>query len=314
MSSSAPSGRSSSTAASSRVTRREFGERYFDIIEPFADYSFNKSHSFGYGLVAYQTAYLKANHPHEYLAALLTSVKANKDQTAVFLNECRQLGIDVLVPDVNTSDSDFAVKDGAIRFGLSAVRNVGEGVVVHIVAAREEGGPFTDFFDFCERRRPDRAEQADDRVADQGGRVRLARAPPPGPLHRVRGDRRNARWPARRERDAGIMSLFGDSVEEQAEGGFVDRVEIPDLEFGKKDRLAFEKEMLGLYVSEHPMLSAERALRRYTDCTLDRAEGDARRRAAHRRRSRHRVRRASTPSGATSWPRSCSRTSAPRSR
>src|ERR671918_259991 len=130
---------------------REFGENMFDIIEPFADYSFNKSHSVGYGYVAYQTAYLKANYPVEYLAALLTSVKANKDQTAVYLNECRQRGIDVLVPDVNESESDFAVRDGSIRFGLSGVRNVGEGLVQHIVAARDAGSPYTDFFDYCER-------------------------------------------------------------------------------------------------------------------------------------------------------------------
>jgi len=246
---------------------REFGERYFDIIEPFADYSFNKSHSFGYGLVAYQTAYLKANHPHEYLAALLTSVKANKDQTAVFLNECRQLGIDVLVPDVNSSDSDFVVKDGAIRFGLSAVRNVGEGVVVHIVAAREEGGPFTDFFDFCERVDPLALNKRTIESLVKAGGFDSLGHPRQGLCTVFEGivERAVAR---RRERDAGIMSLFGDSVEEQAEGGFVDRVAIPDLEFGKKDRLAFEKEMLGLYVSEHPMLGAERALRRYTDCTL----------------------------------------------
>ncbi len=110
---------------------RAFGEKIFDTIEPFADYSFNKSHSVGYGYLAYQTAYLKANYPVEYLAALLTSVKSNKDQTAVFLNECRQLDIPVLVPDVNESEQDFTVRkhDGrqAIRYGLSAVRNVGNG-------------------------------------------------------------------------------------------------------------------------------------------------------------------------------------------
>ena len=130
---------------------REFAEGMFDTIEPFADYSFNKSHSFGYGYVTYQTAWLKANHPPEYFAALLTSVKTNKDQTAVFLNECRQMDIKVLVPDINESVSDFSVRNGDIRFGMSAVRNVGEGVVAHIVAAREEGGPFTDFYDFCDR-------------------------------------------------------------------------------------------------------------------------------------------------------------------
>ena len=135
----------------------------FDIIEPFADYSFNKSHSVGYGFVAYQTAYLKANHPREYLAALLTSVKGDKDKSAIYLNECRQLDIPVLVPDVNESEMDFVVRrtargdadgepgPGAIRFGLSAVRNVGEGVVAKIIEARDEGGPFVDFYDFCER-------------------------------------------------------------------------------------------------------------------------------------------------------------------
>ena len=129
----------------------EFGNEIFDIIEPFADYSFNKSHSVGYGFVAYQTAYLKANHPKEYLAALLTSVKGDKDKSAVYLNECRQLSIPVLVPDVNASAMDFSVDGESIRFGLSAVRNVGEGVVAHILAAREEGGPFADFHDFCDR-------------------------------------------------------------------------------------------------------------------------------------------------------------------
>ncbi len=140
---------------------REFGEEMFDIIEPFADYSFNKSHSVGYGYVAYQTAFLKANHPREYLAALLTSVKGDKDKSAIYLNECRQLEIPVLVPDVNESLMDFAVVHppredgtpgpGAIRFGLSAVRNVGEGVVAKIIEARDEVGPFVDFYDFCER-------------------------------------------------------------------------------------------------------------------------------------------------------------------
>ena len=133
-----------------------FGNEFFDMIEPFADYSFNKSHSVGYGYVSYQTAWLKANFPVEYLAALLTSVKTNKDQTAVFLNECRQMGIQVHVPDINESFSDFSVHNaddgiGSIRFGLSAIRNVGEGVVALIVAAREEGGPFVDFYDFCDR-------------------------------------------------------------------------------------------------------------------------------------------------------------------
>ena len=192
----------------------EFGEQIFDTIEPFADYSFNKSHSVGYGYLAYQTAYLKANYPVEYLAALLTSVKSNKDQTAVFLNECRQIGIAVLVPDVNESESDFSVRPGgspevtgplttdgtelprkkpkeigAIRFGMSAVRNVGEGVVVADRRGPRGGRPVHRLLRLLRPRRPAGAEQAHDRVADQGGWLRLARPPPPGTAARVRHDR-----------------------------------------------------------------------------------------------------------------------------
>jgi len=252
--------------------RREFGEEMFDIIEPFADYSFNKSHSVGYGYVAYQTAFLKANYPVEYLAALLTSVKTNKDQTAVYLNECRQLGIPVLVPDVNESESDFAVRDGSIRFGMSAVRNVGEGLVQHIVAAREDSGPFTDFFDFCERVDQQALNKRTIESLVKAGGFDSLGHPRKGLLHVYEQivDHTLAR---RRERDAGIMSLFGgDSDAGDAAGGageaFDERVTIPDTEFDKRARLAHEKEMLGLYVSEHPLMGAERGLRRHIECTL----------------------------------------------
>ncbi|HEV2360801.1 MAG TPA: DNA polymerase III subunit alpha, partial [Acidimicrobiales bacterium] len=145
----------------------KLGTELFDIIEPFADYAFNKSHSYGYGLVAYQTAWLKANHPVEYMAALLSSVKDDKDRTAVYLAECRSLSIEVVVPDVNMSVAAFSARrhvaepasdgvpgkkgPGSIVFGLAAVRNVGEGLVSHIVAEREKNGPFSDFYDFCTR-------------------------------------------------------------------------------------------------------------------------------------------------------------------
>ena len=251
---------------------RDFGEEMFDIIEPFADYSFNKSHSVGYGYVAYQTAYLKANYPVEYLAALLTSVKANKDQTAVYLNECRQVGIPVLVPDVNESESDFAVRDGSIRFGLSAVRNVGEGLVEHIVTAREEGGPFTNFFDYCERVDPQALNKRTIESLVKAGAFDSLGHPRKGLLHVYEQivDHTLAR---RRERDAGIMSLFGGDAGtpsglEASGDGFDERVTIPDTEFDKRARLAHEKEMLGLYVSEHPLMGAERGLRRHVECTL----------------------------------------------
>ena len=134
-------------------------QELFDIIEQFADYAFNKSHAYGYGLVAYQTAFLKANYPVEYLSALLTSVKSNLDKAAVYLNECRLLGVEVTVPDINLANSSFTPipnleeKEigGKIVFGLSAIRNVGDGLVDLIVRERDEGGPFESFNDFLER-------------------------------------------------------------------------------------------------------------------------------------------------------------------
>jgi DNA polymerase-3 subunit alpha len=250
----------------------EFGNDFFDMIEPFADYSFNKSHSFGYGYVTYQTAWLKANHPAEYLAALLTSVKTNKDQTAVFLNECRQMDIQVLVPDVNESVSDFSVRTnpdrlGDIRFGLSAVRNVGEGVVAHIVAAREEGGPFTDFYDFCDRVDPTVLNKRTIESLVKAGAFDSVGHPRQGLvlvhetiIETVLGRRRNEA-----EGQFDLFSAVDDPAPEAVAGH---RTAIPDTEFPKSQRLAFEKEMLGLYVSDHPMMGAERALRKHVDCTL----------------------------------------------
>jgi DNA polymerase-3 subunit alpha len=266
---------------------REFGEAIFDTVEPFADYSFNKSHSVAYGYLAYQTAYLKANYQVEYLAALLTSVRTNKDQTAVFLSECRQLGIPVLVPDVNESVSDFSVHVApdipkSIRFGLSAVRNVGEGVVAMIVAARTEGGPFRDFYDFCARVDPAALNKRTlESLIKAGGFDSLGHSRQ-GLLY-VFEPIVDEAVTRHREREAGIMSLFGDGEPTEdggAPGGLLGRVEIPNDEFDRKTRLDFEKEMLGLYVSDHPLLGTEAALRRHADCTLtefrDAREGEPR--------------------------------------
>ncbi|MDQ1403362.1 MAG: polymerase subunit alpha, partial [Actinomycetota bacterium] len=244
------------------------GNTLFDIIEPFADYAFPKAHAYGYGLVSYQTAWLKANHPVEYLAALLTSVKDDKDSTAKYLAECRAQGIKVLVPDVNASAAEFTVLDGTIPFGMAAVRNVGEGLVALIVAEREANGPFSSFDDFCER--------VDPMVLNKRSIESLIKAGGFDSLgHPRRGlcqafeqivDRTLAR---RREVEAGTMSLF-DSVgaDDGATPVFDERIAIPDIEFEKMPRLAFEKEMLGLYVSDHPLLGAEAALRRVADVTI----------------------------------------------
>src|SRR4051794_9950741 len=257
---------------------REFAESYFDKIEPFADYSFNKSHTVGYGYITYQTAWLKANYPVQYLAALLTSVKSNLDRAAVYLNECRQLDIPVLVPCVNSSLSDFGCELGeqnAIRFGLSAVRNVGEGVASLLIAERTEQGPFTDFHDFCDRVDPSVLnKRAIESLINAGAFDSLGH--PRKGLLAVFEQAIDTALRRRRERDAGTMSLFemgGDT------GGdapiFDDRLAIPDIEFDKSERLRAEKEMLGLYVSDHPLMGAERALRRFVECPIsDLVEAD----------------------------------------
>jgi DNA polymerase-3 subunit alpha len=252
------------------------GTQLFDIIEQFADYAFNKSHSYGYGYIAYQTAYLKAHYPVEYLAALLTSVKTNLEKAAVYLAECRTMGIKVLVPDVNRSQSDFVparLDDGTevIPFGLSAVRNVGAGLVELILEERASGGPFRDFYDFCDR--------VDLQVLNKRTVESLIKAGAFDSMgHPRRGllsvfeeiiDKTVAR---RREHDMGVMTLFGEA---STGVSFDDRPAVPDLEFDKREKLAFEKEMLGLYVSDHPLLGAAGPPRRRTDGTLaEAAEAD----------------------------------------
>jgi len=253
---------------------RSLGEQWFDIIEPFADYAFPKAHAYGYGFIAYQTAYLKAHYPAEYLSALLTSVKANLDKAAIYLAECRTMGIEVKVPDVNRSESDFAPvlevgPDGeerwAIVFGLSAVRNVGEGLVHQLIAEREANGPYADFYDFCER--------VDFQVLNKKTLESLIKAGgfdclghPRQGLLRCFEHIVDTVVSRRRERDMGVMSLFGEV--DDVGPMFDERPPIPDIEFAKRERLSFEKEMLGLYVSDHPLMGAEASLRRRCDGSL----------------------------------------------
>jgi len=243
------------------------GTALFDVIEPFADYAFPKAHAYCYGMVAYQTAWLKANHPVEYLAALLTSVKDDKDKTAVYLAECRTMGVEVLVPDVNRSMSDFTSVDGRIPFGLSAIRNVGEGLVAQIVVERDANGAFADFYDFCLRVSPMVLNKRSVESLIKAGAFDALGHPRRGLLMVFEQviDRTLAR---RRERDMGIQSLFGDLADGPGSASD-ERVPVPDLEFDPVERLAHEKEMLGLYVSSHPLFGVESALRRHTDCTIN---------------------------------------------
>ena len=247
----------------------DLGTQLFNIIEQFADYAFGKSHSYGYGLIAYQCSFLKARYPVEYMAALLTSVKNRLERAAVYLAECRQMGITVALPDVNLSESDFAAigaPDGekAISFGLSAIRHMGTGTAQMVLDERRENGPFDDFYDFCSR--------VDPMVLNKGVVEALIKAgcfdsfghPRQGLLNVSETIVRRS-IQQQREREQGVMSLFGEDSQES----FEERIDIPDVEFDKARRLAAEKEMLGLYVSDHPMMGMEGVLARKTTHRID---------------------------------------------
>jgi DNA polymerase III subunit alpha len=260
---------------------RELGEQLFDVIAKFADYAFNKSHSYGYGLVTYQTAYLKAHFPVEYMACLLTSVKSNLDKAAVYLSDARSAGVKVLTPDINRSVTDFAAlsvhevpadvqlppnSPGAITFGLSAIRNVGEGLVDLLLLERDANGPYDSFYEFVERAPEHVLNKRTVESLIKAGAFDTLGHPRKG-LLMVFEQVIDSTVVRRRERDQGVMSLFGE-LESAEGGGFDERVAIPTIEFDKSDRLKFEKEMLGLYVSDHPLLGVEAALRRKVDCSV----------------------------------------------
>ena len=253
------------------------GTRLFDLIEPFADYAFNKPHAYGYGLIAYQTAWCKAHYPVEYLSALLTSVRDDKDKTAVYLAECRTLGIEVTVPDVNRSMADFtpsSTDERVIVFGLAAVRNVGESLVDRIVAERSANGPFESVYDFVRRVDPVVLNKRTMESLIKGGAFDSLGVPRKG-LNLVVEELVARTLERRREHDAGIATLFAAASEATGEGAGTwegTELAVPEQEFSKHERLKFEKEMLGLYVSDHPLLGAAGVLRRHTDHTIAEAK------------------------------------------
>jgi len=236
----------------------------WDTLLPFCDYGFNKSHTAGYGLVSYWTAFLKANFPAEYMAALLTSVRDDKDKMAVYLAECRRMGISVLPPDVNESDATFTPVGTDIRFGLNAVRNVGHNVVGAVVATRTEKGKFTDFGDFmdkvppvvCNKRVVESLAKAG--AFDSLGHRRRA-------LVAVHEEAVDQYVDIKRNEAMGQDSLFGGL--DDAFGAV--SVRVPDIEeWDKQTLLGYEREMLGLYVSSHPLLGLEHVVAAATDCTI----------------------------------------------
>ena len=239
----------------------------WDTLVPFAGYAFNKAHSAGYGLVSYWTAYLKANYPVEYMAGLLTSVKDDKDKSALYLGECRRMGITVLPPDVNSSAANFTAVGPDIRFGLTAIRNVGANVVDAIVRTREEKGDFTSFTDFldkvpavvCNKRTIESLIKGG--AFDSLGHTRRA-------LVMVHEQAVDAVIGVKRKEAEGQFDLFADfGGEEDDAVGF--SVEVPDLpDWDKKQLLAFERDMLGLYVSDHPLSGLEHVLERAAETSV----------------------------------------------
>ena len=231
----------------------------WDILVPFSDYAFNKSHSAAYGLVSYQTAWLKANHPTEYMAALLQSVKDEKDKSAVYLAECRRMGIKVLPPDVNESDAMFTAVGTDIRFGLGAIRNVGANVVQAIVVARDAHGPACDFHEFLDKVP---LVVCNKRVIEsliKAGAFDSLRHPRRG-LMEIYEHAVDQVVEIKRNAEHGQDSLLGGFGLEsaQAVGGHDPVPEVDDWD--KRTRLAFEREMLGLYVSDHPLNGLEHVL------------------------------------------------------
>ncbi len=231
--------------------------KLWETLVPFADYAFNKAHTASYGVLSFWTAFLKAHYPVEFMAALLTSVGTDKDKMAIYLAECRRMGITVLPPDVNDSKAYFSAVGGDIRFGLTAVRNVGEGVVVELMKAREAKGRYASFPDFldkvpasvCNKRTIDSLVKAG--AFDSLGHTRRS-------LSVIHEQAVDSVVGVKRQEATGQFDLFGDDVEL---GGGV-RVEVPDIpEWDKKTLLNLEREMLGLYVSDHPLSGLDHVLR-----------------------------------------------------
>jgi DNA polymerase-3 subunit alpha len=246
----------------------------WDVLVPFAGYAFNKAHSAAYGLVSYWTAYLKANHPAEYMAGLLTSVKDDKDKSAVYLNECRRMGIKVLPPNVNESEPNFAAQgDDVILFGLSAVRNVGSNVVDSVIRTRKSKGKFSSFPDYldkveavvCNKRTTESLIKAG--AFDSLGHTRK------GLIAQYEPMIDNVVQVKRKEAE-GQFDLFGGMGDEGAdEPGFGLDVEFSTDEWDKTYLLAQEREMLGLYVSDHPLFGLENVLSDKADAGIAQLTG-----------------------------------------
>ena len=249
----------------------------WDVLVPFSDYAFNKAHSAAYGLVSYWTAYLKAHYPAEYMAAVLTSVRDDKDKSALYLNECRRMGIKVLPPDVNESVANFAAVGTDIRFGLAAIRNVGVNVVEAITSSREDKTAFSSFKDFLGKVPAVVCNKRTIESLIKGGAFDSLGESRRGMLE-VHDRYVDALVEVKRQEAHGQDSLFGSFGDVEDPTGGADAFDglppVPLAEWDKQTLLAFEREMLGLYVSDHPLLGIEHVLAQHADTSIVSLMGD----------------------------------------
>ena len=242
-------------------------DKLWETLIPFSDYAFNRAHSAGYGMVSYWTGYLKANYPTEYMAALLTSVRDDKDKSALYLNECRRMGIKVLPPDVNESQSDYTPLGNDIRFGLTAIRNVGENVVASIVANRLVAGRYESFGDFLAKVDANVCNKKTIESLIKGGAFDSLNHPRKG-LTLIYLEAIDSVMEAKRAESIGQFDLFGSGMSSGASTITNVEIDIPNQEWEKALLLSYEREMLGLYVSDHPLLGVEHLLRSSTDMPI----------------------------------------------
>jgi DNA polymerase-3 subunit alpha len=249
-------------------------DKLWETLIPFSDYAFNRAHSAGYGMVSYWTAYLKANYPTEYMAALLTSVRDDKDKSALYLNECRRMGIKVLPPDVNESQSDYTPLGTDIRFGLTAIRNVGENVVASIVANRAVAGRYESFGDFLTKVDGNVCNKKTIESLIKGGAFDSLNHPRKG-LTLIYLEAIDSVMEAKRAESIGQFDLFGGSPGSGETAVTGVEIDIPNQEWDKALLLSYEREMLGLYVSDHPLLGVEHLLRSATDMPISQINDDS---------------------------------------
>ena len=244
----------------------KLGRQWWKQIEPFADYAFNKSHSYGYGLIAYQTAYLKANYSVQFMAALINSVRSNSERMGLYLADSKKMGLEVLPPDINISVADFTTKDKTeIPFGLIGIRNVGARFAEVIVAEREANGNFKDFFDFCERIDQISSHKKAVEALVVSGAFDSFGYSRKGLLEKYETIIDYVQI-AREETEAGAVSMFVDSGLEQS---ISDTIEISLEDFSSDEKLRKEKELLGWYVSDHPLLEIQEQVSDNSECNLE---------------------------------------------